>query len=551
MGERPKWDENLYTSFGAEYKTGPNSLLSAGYQYSERQSGRAANYKYDTYFTGEPYGSPANETLYELFNPNVNHRTGTFQSINVDYSLNNSAGSAFNASFLYEKSDLQQTIDNMEFAYQGEQLYYDYYSDDTGNPAFHSSQRDETPFDAYRLGFNYKKTFQNGNALDLGAVSQLVRLDGTYEYDTLNVATGNFSNYNYFDNSIALNRDIHAAYTEYSGNASNLTYVIGLRLEYLDQLLNVGSTAYFEEVYDVFEEIGRDFNETEFRQNKLDLFPSVHLSYQAGEANTISLAASRRINRPPAKDMAPFLYRRHQEVFELGDPLLEPEYSWNADLSYNRLLGRHNMMLTGFVRSASNVIYRVNRLDYNLANTGGVLLRSYTNAGSQLAVGGEVGFNFDIFSKVKLFLGGSLYQFSVESNESLFGDQSRSNSLNYDAKTNLSWQIASPLRFTIDYSYRSSSVTPQGENHEFQMMNVALDYTPAKMQGWRFHAKMLDVAGTNQEGGYTGATANGMQIYRRDYGNDYTGQIIEVGASFTFNQSREKSRQDQIGDEYF
>ena len=77
----------------------------------------------------------------------------------------------------------------------------------------------------------------------------------------------------------------------------------------------------------------------------------------------------------------------------MGDPLLEPEYSWNADLSYNRLLGAHTLILTGFIRSATNAIYRVNRLDYDLANIGGVLLRSYTNAGSQLAAGGELGLN--------------------------------------------------------------------------------------------------------------------------------------------------------------
>ncbi len=249
--------------------------------------------------------------------------------------------------------------------------------------------------------------------------------------------------------------------------------------------------------------------------------------------------------------MAPFLYRRHQEVFEMGDPLLEPEYSWNADLSYGRLLGKHNMTLTGFVRSATNAVYRVNRLDYNLANKGGVLLRSFTNAGSHLALGGELGFNFDILSKVKLFMGGSLYQFSVKSNETLFGDQSEKSSINWDTKANLTWNIAKPLKFNVDYSYKSQSVTPQGEDLEFQMMNVALNYTPEKLQGWNFFAKILDVFGTNQSGGFTGASANNMNIFRRDWADDYEGQILEIGASFTFNQRKEKTKQQLIGNEYF
>jgi hypothetical protein len=41
----------------------------------------------------------------------------------------------------------------------------------------------------------------------------------------------------------------------------------------------------------------------------------------------------------------------------------------------------------------------------------------------------------------------------VESDENLFGDQSASSSLNWDAKTNLSWEIIDPLELTLDYSY--------------------------------------------------------------------------------------------------
>ncbi len=551
MGARPKWDENFYTNLGVDFKPGDNSQLSANYQYSRRHTGRTAHYKYNTYFSNSTNGAPIDGTLYELYNPNEIHRKGHFQNVTLDYFWESTNNSALNISFLYENSNLDQTIDNKEFTYDNDRLYYDYNSNEHGNPVFHSYQLDETPLDAYRFEINYQKDFDNESSLNLGAVSELVRLDGIYEYDTVNVNTGDFAGYDYFNNTIGLNRDIYAAFAEFSGSANKLKYILGLRIEYLNQNMSVSSTRYFEEVYDVFGEIGRDFNEKEFEQNKLDLFPSLHLSYQLNDANVLSLAASHRINRPPAKDMAPFLYRRHQEIFEMGDPLLEPEYSWNADLTYNHLFGKHNFSLTGFVRSTSNAIYRVNRLDYSLDNQGGVLLRSFTNVGTQLATGGELGFNFDIMSKVKLFVGGSVYQFSVESNESLFGDQSSSNSVNWDAKTNLNWTIIKPLKFTLDYSYKSGSVTPQGEDLKFQMMNAALNFTPEKLQGLNFYAKMLDVIGTNQAGGYTGATANGMAVFQRDWVYDYEGQIVEIGASFTFNQRKEQTKQRLIGDKYF
>jgi outer membrane receptor for ferrienterochelin and colicin len=235
----------------------------------------------------------------------------------------------------------------------------------------------------------------------------------------------------------------------------------------------------------------------------------------------------------------------------MGDPLLEPEYSWNADLSYERVIGDHNMSVTGFVRSATNAIYRVNRLDYDLANTDGVLLRSYTNAGNQLAVGGELGFNLFFLERIKWFVGGSLYQFNVESNESLFGDQSSSSSLNWDAKSNLSWALFDPLKLTVDYSIKSRTVTPQGEDLQYQMLNLALTYTPDKLEGWNFYIKMLDIAGTNQAGGYTAATEGPTAVFRRDWVYDYEGQIFELGFSWTFNQQKAKEKQEIIGEEYF
>lgn len=550
-GARPKWDENLYANFGVDYRLGDHSELSANYQYSQRHTGRAAHYKYDTYFTDGTEGDPIPGTLYELYNPNDIHRRGAFQNLSLDYRFNDQQSSSFTASFLYERSNLEQTIENKEYAYVGDELYYDYYSNDHGNPVFHSFQRDETPLNAYRASVDYSKDFENGHSLALGASTQFVRLEGTYEYDTVNTATGDFAGYDYFNNTIDLNRDVYAVYGEYSGTTNKLSYVLGLRMEYLDQVMDVSSTLYFEEVYEVFGETGRDFDETRFEQNKLDFFPSLHLSYAASDINTFSLAAGHRINRPPAKNMAPFLYRRHQEIFEMGDPLLEPEYSWNADLSYERIMGKHDMTLTAFVRSSNNAIYRVNRLDYDLANTGGVLLRSYTNAGNQLAAGGELGFNFYFFDRLKLFLGGSLYQFNVESNESLFGDQSFSNSLNWDLKSNLSLQLFDPLKLTADYSIKSETVTPQGEDLQYQMLNIILTYSPEKLERWSFFAKMLDVAGTNQAGGYTAATEGSTKVFRRDWVYDYEGQIMEIGATYTFNQRKAKEKQNLIGEEYF
>ena len=321
----------------------------------------------------------------------------------------------------------------------------------------------------------------------------------------------------------------------------------------MNQLMNVSSTEYFEYVYGYFKEVGdgRDFNQTDFEQRKFDLFPTLHAKYDVDDLNSFSLAASRRINRPPAKDMAPFLYRRHQEIYEMGDPLLEPEYILNTELNYTRRFGKNNVTLTGFYRGVNNAIYRVNRVAYDMGNPGGVLLRSYTNAGNQTALGAEIGMNFDLANKVKLFVGGAVYDFQVIADDELLGESRDSRSTNWNVKTNASWMITAPLKLTVDYSIKSGSVTPQGESLQFESLNAAINYKPEKLRGWTFSAKVLDILGTNQAGGYTAAYEGEQILLRRDYVYDYEGQIVELGISYTFNNKKLKKQRKNIGDDYF
>lgn len=558
QGSRPKWYSNILVSAGASYKLTESSELSANYQFSKRKSGRTANYKYDAYFADSPTSDPLSGTLDEIYNPNDIHRDGWFSNMSLDYNVKLDESSKFSASFTYEASNLEQTIENHEFDYTGEKQYYDYNKDPyqyLEAPRFHSFQSDETPLDAFRFALDYEKKFDNEDKIETGLQAQLVGLDGIFNYDTIigNDYWGDPSISSY-DNEIDLNRNVYAAYLDYSGTRGKLEYILGLRMEYLDQEMNVASTEYFEYVYGYFSNIGdgRDYDQKDFKQNKFDLFPTLHLGYQMNDLNNISLAASRRINRPPAKDMAPFLYRRHQEIYEMGDPLLEPEYILNAELSYTRDFGENNnISLTGFYRGVDNAIYRVNRVAYDMGNPGGVLLRSYTNAGDQVALGAELGLNLDLIDKVKVYLGGSLYDFRVIADDELLGESRDSRSTNWSVKSNISWQINDPLKLTVDYSIKSGSVTPQGESLEFQALNAALNYSPKKLENWTFSAKMLDILGTNQAGGYTAAYDGDQILLRRDYVYDYEGQIVEIGATYTFNNKKHKANKKLIGDEYF
>ncbi|MCG8581527.1 MAG: hypothetical protein MI866_16500, partial [Bacteroidales bacterium] len=82
-------------------------------------------------------------------------------------------------------------------------------------------------------------------------------------------------------------------------------------------------------------------------------------------------------------------------------------------------------------------------------------------------------------------------------------------------------------------------------------LNAAFNYKPEKLKGWTFSARMLDILGTNQAGGYTAAYEGEQILLHRGYVYDYEGQIIEIGVSYSFNNKKQKTQRKHIGDDYF
>lgn len=338
-----------------------------------------------------------------------------------------------------------------------------------------------------------------------------------------------FNDYSELENAIDLSRGIYAGYVDYSGSIGKFQFITGLRLEYVDQQLQIDNPDYFsiftrpaQPVYDV---------------NKLDWFPSLHIEYKGTETSTMNLAASRRISRPPIKNMAPFLYRRHFEVYEVGDPALEPEYLTNLELSLAKKLGKQNITLTGFYRGTDNAVFRVNTI-YREEN---VLIRSYTNSGNTQAIGAELNANLEAGKIAKIFLGGSLYNFRIQGD--IFGYQEDNYSTNWSLKGNLVLLISKSLKYSFDFDMKSATVTAQGKNELFYMTNYALNYSPQKLKAWDFNFKVLDIFGSNITGLNTRVfNSAGDQIFYQETEYHRYGLIAELGISYKFNMNAKSNR---------
>lgn len=532
-GERPEWYESGTANLGAEFLLSDKSVLSGSYYYGTRKEGRSAFYLYNIFFADknkQTIDGVEREDRW-IYNPNTDDRLGQFQNANIDFVHHFSKTSELRISTLYEHSNLERQLVNENYNYNKQARAVE-------DIELKYRQYDDTPLDGFRLSVDYSSQFADGSELSVGFQPQYMGIHGAFNYDTLNVSTGNLHPYSALENEIELARGIFAGYASYSGSINKLNYIAGLRMEYTDQNVDILSADYFS-LFD-------GDKESNYQSKKLDLFHTLHLSWEPTDNDKFTFATSRRVSRPPLKNMTPFLYRRHLEVYEVGDPELQPEYLMNFELSYGRRIGKQNVSITGFYRGVDNAVFRVNTVTnenpavFDVIGED-VLIRSFTNAGNSKSLGAELNLNIDAGRYAKFFLGGSLYNYIVQGD--IFGYMVDNSSLNWSVKSNMNLNLSSELKFNLDFNLKSATITAQGKNDLLYLTNAALNYVPKKLKGWDFSLRVLDILGSNVEGLDTKAfNKNGEEIFYQETDYFRKGGIFEVGINYTFNNKGKSAK---------
>jgi hypothetical protein len=531
-GERPEWYEYLSANLGFDYQMSKQSTLSGSYFYGNRTEGRSAFYIYNIYYADKNNQSIPGVDRKDnwIYNPNKDNRYGYFHNINLDYSHNFSKTTDLKMSVLYEHSDLSRELNNENF-------HFDKSTQNVGQKELEYRQNDDTPLDGFRFSADYSTLLSNGSRLGLGIQPQYFSMSGSFKYDTLDVKSGRFLPYTDLQNGIDVSRGIYAAYADYSGSYKKLKYIIGLRGEYTDQSMSLLSANYFS----LFEGLKK----SKYEDRRFDLFPNLHLEWELTGKDKLSLASSRRISRPPIKNLAPFLYRRHLEVYEVGDPRLQPEYLANAEISYDRKIKKHSLTLTGFYRGVNNAVFRVNTITNEIpavlaVTKEEVLIRSYTNAGNSTSLGAELNANIDGGKFAKFFIGGSLFNYAVKGD--IFGYQVNNSSLNWSLKSNVNLNFTKELKLAFDFNLKSATVTAQGRNDLLYLVNSSFSYAPVKLKGWDLSLRVLDLMNSNVEGLDTQAfNKTGKEIFYQTTTYYRKGGIVEVALTYSFNKKGKSS----------
>lgn len=172
--------------------------------------------------------------------------------------------------------------------------------------------------DIYSAKVDYSHPFKSGYKLEAGAKTSYVKTGNSAFY--YNVISGTKVTDYTKTNEFLYKENINAAYVNLNKEFGKWGVQTGLRFE---------NTNYN----------GKQFGnptkaDSTFRKSYGSLFPTVYVSYNAGDKHQFGISAGRRIERPAYQDLNPFLFFLDEYTYESGNPFIRPQFTNNLELTH-------------------------------------------------------------------------------------------------------------------------------------------------------------------------------------------------------------------------
>lgn len=275
-----------------------------------------------------------------------------------------------------------------------------------------------------------------------------------------------------FSSSNDFYRNIQAVYTTYGNKIGNYQYQFGLRAEYTDRQV------YYEALSEPK------------KVNRIDFFPSFHMSRQFSKDQQFMASYSRRINRPRGWYLDPFLTYMNSTTLRQGDPNIDPEYMNSFELGYQKSFGRSFIAFETFYKNTLNKIERIQEV-YDIENK--ISLMTFQNVSEDHSLGAELMLNLSYQKWLNVNASSSMYRYWIEGE--INGVNIDTRSTNWNMRLNTTFSFSTKTRLQITGMYMGPSVTAQGERGAFMFSNVALrhDFFDRKLSAT---LQVKDVFGT-------------------------------------------------------
>jgi outer membrane receptor protein involved in Fe transport len=389
----------------------------------------------------------------------------------------------------------------------GENMQEDYTSDVTWKKIARSSYNVWTTEDEseneYRLKADYTLPLGNDTKFEAGYQA---RIDREREVYNLKMMDSLFiwQEKDEYDNAMDFSRDIHSLYSTYSDKISDFSFSAGLRAEYTNRV------------------IGVEKENKDYIIDRLDWFPTLHMSQDLGTSQQIMLSYSRRIQRPRGWDLEPSVMYMDANSFRVGNPALEPEYINSVELGYQKYFGM------SYYRLTTNKITRMRELVDDM------IYYRVINLNQDYTLGLELSANYEPAKFLRFNASSSIYKYQMDGNVS---DEEISKSTTvWDANFMATYTMPTETRLQVNGFYSGPTISAQGTIAGSFSLNMAI-----RQDFFDKHASLTlqvrDILGTMKRE----FNSNSIDLYTYDL-RDFESPVFNLSFSYKLNNFKQKQK---------
>ena len=268
---------------------------------------------------------------------------------------------------------------------------------------------------------------------------------------------GNFINDLNLSNTLLYNEKVNAFYTQYGNKKNKFSFLLGLR---------------YEESKTTVKQLANNTNNV---KNYNDFFPTLNLSYQIKEDETITFGYNRRIRRARSYFINPFPSKSSATNIFQGNPNIDPTYSNGIDLGYLKRYEKLTLNGSIYYRKETGVFTFIseNTGDFVLVNEilVPVLRRTPINLASNKQIGLELNANFTQSKNWRL--NGSLNFYESETLGEYMGIVYDSKNLTWSGRLSNNLKLFSSVDWQTSFRYRAPQKTAVSERKASIYSNTA------------------------------------------------------------------------------
>jgi outer membrane receptor protein involved in Fe transport len=316
---------------------------------------------------------------------------------------------------------------------------------------------------------------QNNNLTDLRTKADYVlpigtngKLEAGYQ-GTYSTSKGEDYVTNYSDNvwvednsrrdKVSFTDQIQAGYITFLNSMPLFDYQLGLRTEYEYRSLN------------------QEILNKEYKVNRIDFFPSVHLTRKLPYNLQLQANYTRRINRPYPPYLNPFITQIDPQTIRQGNPELLPEFANSFELNLEKKLTDASFVsLEGYLRQTSDLMQQISIFDQATQIT----TNSFANIDHDRSMGAEFMVYLELLKWFSLNSSFNIFNYHM------FGTPvpDVANSINtWYFHINPTFHVGKQTNLQLSYAYNAPSITAQGTRSGFYSSTLGIKQSILKSRG--------------------------------------------------------------------